>query len=177
MRPSSDRVRESLFARLGALEGVSVLDLFAGTGSLGIEALSRGAARTVFVERAGPSIACLQKNLESLGLGESARVLRSDVLGAVRRLERAGERFSLVLMDPPYGATAAGQVLLELSQSEILRPAGVLVVEASRRHPPGSIEGLALVDERTYGDTLVVRYEAPANGASGDPDQGGNDAT
>ena len=160
VRPSSDRVRESLFARLGDLEGADVVDLFAGTGALGIEALSRGAASAVFVERASAPLTCLQGNLERLGLGDQARILRSEVSEAIRRLGRAGSRFHLVLMDPPYGPELATEAVREVASCGILAPGGTLVVEASRRHPPGDVEGLRRLDDRLHGDTIVVRFEA-----------------
>jgi 16S rRNA (guanine(966)-N(2))-methyltransferase RsmD len=135
-----------------------VLDLFSGTGALGIEALSRGAASAAFVERARPALACLEENLAALGLAERTRVVRGDVLPALARLAREGARFELVLMDPPYGAADAAPALLALARAELLAPAGTLVLETSRRHPPDRVPGLALADERLYGDTLVARY-------------------
>ena len=158
VRPTSDRVRESVFGRLPDLEGARVLDLFAGTGALGIEALSRGAASAAFVERARPALACLEENLAGLGLAERARVVRGAVLPALARLAREGARFDLVLMDPPYGAPDAAPALHALARTGLLAPAGTLVLETSRRHPPDRVPGLALADERLYGDTLVARY-------------------
>ena len=103
LRPTSDRVREALFARLGALPGVRVLDLYAGTGALGIEALSRGARSAVFVEREGRTRAVLRGNLGDLGVDAVARVVAGDAPRAVAALGRNGARFDLVLIDPPYG--------------------------------------------------------------------------
>ena len=177
VRPTSDRVRESLFARLEPLDGVTVLDLFAGTGALGIEALSRGAASAVFVERAGPSLRCLERNLEVLGLGDRARVLRSEVHRAIRRLARSGPGFSLVLMDPPYEAADAVEVMREVRRCGILAPGGVLVLETSRRHPPGRVPGLVPLDERLHGDTLIVRYQARQAGGPPGAGRGGSDET
>ena len=102
-RPTSDRVREALFARLGDLRGTTVLDLYAGSGVLGVEAASRGAGCIVFVERAAGCLATLRANLRAVGLDDSCRVLRADVPDAVRRLGRLGARFDLVLLDPPSG--------------------------------------------------------------------------
>ncbi|RIK91634.1 MAG: 16S rRNA (guanine(966)-N(2))-methyltransferase RsmD [Proteobacteria bacterium] len=160
VRPTADRVRESVFARLGDFEGASVLDLFAGSGALGIEALSRGAASAVFVERAGAVAAVLRSNLDSLDLANRSRVLRADAPGAVRRLAQEGLRFDLVLLDPPYAEPdAAERTLRALATSGILARHATLVVEASRRAPPAAVEGLVAVDERRYGDTLVIRLE------------------
>lgn len=177
VRPTADRVRESLFARLPGLEAARVLDLYAGTGALGIEALSRGAASAVFVERARPALACLEANLEALGLAERSRVLRGDVRAALERLRREGARFDLVLMDPPYGAADVAAALHVLGASDLLADVGTLVLETSRRHPPGRVPGLALVDERQYGDTLVARYApqgpSPGGGEGGAAVRGG----
>ena len=174
VRPTSDRVRESVFARLPALAGARVLDLYAGTGALGIEALSRGAARVVFAERARPALACLEENLASLGLAERARVLRGDVRAALARLHREGARFDLVLMDPPYGAEDAPHALRDLGRTGLLADGGTLVLETSRRHPPERVPGLAVADERRYGDTLVVRFvpEGTAAGEAGSREAG-----
>lgn len=170
-RPTADRVRESLFARLGDVEGAAVLDLFAGTGALGIEALSRGAARAVFVERARPALAALEENLAELSLGESARVLRADVRAALGRLSRERERFGLVFLDPPYGAGDGAEALREVARLGLLAPAGTLVLETSWRHPPGDVPGLARAWERRFGETLVlcyVREPGPAGGRKED---------
>jgi 16S rRNA (guanine(966)-N(2))-methyltransferase RsmD len=166
VRPTADRVRESLFARLGALDDALVLDLYAGSGALGIEALSRGAAGAVFVDRSAACIATLRRNLEALGLADRAHVHREDAAGAVRRLAAAGRRFHLVLADPPYASDEASRVLDAVAGAGVLAPGGAVVIEVSRRHAPGPRPGLRLVDERRYGDTLVVRYEEGRAGAT-----------
>jgi len=103
-RPTSDRVREALFSMLGELEGTVVLDLFAGTGALGIEALSRGAERVVFVERDTAALKALRENLGQLGLASGeAEVRPGDALAALRAARRGGETYDLVFVDPPYG--------------------------------------------------------------------------
>lgn len=158
MRPTSDRVREAVFARLEDLAGARVLDLYAGTGALGIEALSRGAASAVFVERAPAALAVLRANLAALGLEGVSRVLGMDVRAALRRLAREGQRHDLVLADPPYAAGEVEAVLRGVAEAGILSPGATLVIETSRRHPPGAVPGLARLDERRYGDTLVVRF-------------------
>jgi len=101
VRPTSDRVREALFGKLGDLDGFRVLDLFAGTGALAIEALSRGAEAAVLVERAASSLDVIRANLDVLGLAGRAQVIRGDVAKIVRRLAGA-EVFDRVLLDPPY---------------------------------------------------------------------------
>lgn len=163
VRPTADRVRESLFARLGDLEGARVLDLFAGSGALGIEALSRGAESLVSVERSRSARAVLQANLEALELTDCARLMAGDAITAVGRLARAGERFHLVLLDPPYAADAAGPVLEAIVKVELLAPHGVVVLERSRSHPLPDVTGLVPVDERRYGDTMITQFQLPAN--------------
>jgi 16S rRNA (guanine(966)-N(2))-methyltransferase RsmD len=163
-RPTSDRVRESLFAWLPDLADAAVLDLYAGTGALGIEALSRGARSAVFVERARPALAALGANLADLALSDVTRVLRSDARAALARLARENARYDAIFMDPPYGAADALEVLRAIGESALLAPQGILVFETSRRHPPGDAPGLARAGERSYGDTRVVCYvTAPQN--------------
>ena len=158
VRPTADRVRESLFARLDGLAGCRVLDLFAGSGSLGIESLSRGAAEAVFVDRASGCAARIRSNLEALGLAGQARVLRSPVRTALPRLAGQGRLFDLVLLDPPYASDEASRVLPLLANPALLAHDAMLVLETDRRHDPGPAEGLRRIDERRYGDTLIVRY-------------------
>ena len=168
-------MREALFARLGDLEGAQVLDLYAGSGALGIEALSRGAASAVFVERAGPVVAVLRANLRSLGLDPAAEVERGDVAAAVRRLARARRRFDLALLDPPYlEPLEALRALRALATSGILAPGALVVAETSRRPALPPIDGLELIDERRYGDTVIHRLTPrpaagpPATGGAGE---------
>jgi 16S rRNA (guanine(966)-N(2))-methyltransferase RsmD len=160
VRPSSDRLRESLFAVLGDLTGNAVLDLYAGTGALGIEALSRGACEVIFVERAPRSLAVLNENLEALALEPRCRVLREDAPRAVRRLGREGRRFGLVLLDPPYGSGEDERALEAIVAAGVLTPQGVVVVERSRRHLLSPVAGLECIDQRRYGDTVVDRFSA-----------------
>lgn len=159
VRPTSDRVREALFSALGDLGGVRALDLYAGSGALGIEALSRGAASAVFVERAGGALRVLESNLDGLGLlgAPSVRVLRQDAVKALAALGRAGERFDLVFLDPPYAADALERALEALVSEKVLDPGAEVVVETSRRHALGPVVGLVSHAERRYGDTQIIR--------------------
>jgi len=159
VRPTADRVRESLFAHLahhGGLEGRRVLDAFAGSGALGIEALSRGAREAVFVERAAPVAALLRGNLEGLGLEAVSRVVRADARSAFRRLHAAGERFDLVLLDPPYGLAELAEALAEAAP--LLAEGGALWLESARRDPLPSPAGLAILDARPYGETQLTHW-------------------
>ncbi len=166
-------MREALFARLRDLDGACVLDLYAGTGALGIEALSRGAERAVFVDRSHASLAVLRRNLHALELDECARVVRGDARGALRRLAGEGWRFDLVLVDPPYEDRALTGPLAQLVSGQLLAPGATVVVERSRRHPLPAIDGLVSHEVRRYGDTelewLGAGLPAPA-------DQGGSEA-
>lgn len=148
-----------MFATLGSLDGARVLDLYAGSGALGIEALSRGAAHAVFVERAAASLESLRRNLAQLELGNHSRVLRADVRSAIRRMAVRGERYDLVLMDPPYASGEAEKTMVALVESGLLAVGGVLVLEASRRHLPGPVPGLERLDARRYGDTVLLRFQ------------------
>jgi 16S rRNA (guanine966-N2)-methyltransferase len=163
VRPTADRVRESLFTRLGDLDGARVLDLFAGSGALGIEALSRGAESLVCVERSRSVRDVLQANLDALELTDCSRVIAGDAIAAVGRLARAGDRFDLVLLDPPYAADAAGPVLAAIAKAELLAPHGVVVLERSRSHSLPDVTGLEPVDERRYGDTMITQFQLPAS--------------
>lgn len=163
-RPTSDRVRESLFAVLGDVTGARVLDLYAGSGALAIEALSRGAARAVLVEAARPALAIIAKNVAALGVGAEARVVARKVGQALAALQ-ADAPFDLVLVDPPYADVPSGVLGRELAP--LLRAPGLLaegarvVVEHAARDAAPELEGLAIVDERRWGDTRVTIY-APA---------------
>jgi 16S rRNA (guanine966-N2)-methyltransferase len=154
-RPTSDRVREAVFAMLDTVRDERVLDLFAGTGALGIEALSRGARRAVFVERDGRALAALSANLESLGLDESeAELRRGEALGALRSARASEETYDLVLIDPPYRRAGELGGELSLALEPLLQPLARVVVESDRRAPlelPWEIE-----KERRYGDTTIT---------------------
>ncbi|MBW2715953.1 MAG: 16S rRNA (guanine(966)-N(2))-methyltransferase RsmD [Deltaproteobacteria bacterium] len=160
VRPTSDRVREAVFGRLGNLEGARVLDLYAGSGALGIEAISRGAADATFVEREAQTVAVLLENLAALGIDSSASVASGDVPSVLRRLGQANERFDLVLIDPPYASDEPTRAFEALVGAAVLAPGAMLVLERDKRHPSPRVEGLAALDERRYGDTIVARFIA-----------------
>lgn len=171
-RPTSDRVRESLFTRLGDLEGTTVLDLYAGTGVLGAEAVSRGAERAVFVEREARCVAVLEQNLKRLGLEQRTQVMPTDVVRALRQLGTRRERFDLVLLDPPYASEEVPRALQALCDSGVLLPGATVVVEHHRRHPVPDQQGLRPCDTREYGDTAITRLSALERAE----DQGGSRA-
>jgi 16S rRNA (guanine966-N2)-methyltransferase len=151
-RPTSDRVREALFSVLGArVDGARVLDLFAGSGALGIEALSRGAAEATFVDSAPASIRAVRANLDALGA--AAEVRRADARRFLGAASAAARQYDLVFLDPPY--RLAGRLGSELTAAlpAVLAPGAAVVAESDRRVP---LElGLPILDERRYGDTLI----------------------
>lgn len=154
-RPTSDRVREALFAMLGEVGGASVLDLFAGTGALGIEALSRGAARSVFVERDAAALRVLRANLAALAIVPAlAEVRRADALGALQSARAAEETYDLVFIDPPYVQAHDWGPRLSAILPTLLRPAARVVVESHRRSPL-ELE-LEVLQQRRYGDTSIT---------------------
>jgi 16S rRNA (guanine966-N2)-methyltransferase len=158
-RPTADRVREALFATLGPLDGAVVLDLFAGSGALGIEALSRGAARAVFVERDSHAAEVTRANVAALGLSaHEATVLRMPARRALQDARTRGDTYDLVLLDPPYGSAA--ELGPELSQGlGPLLAAGARVVTESDRRAPLELS-LPAVHERRYGDTVIRIHTA-----------------
>jgi len=159
-RPTGDRVREALFSILGPPpDGAVVLDLFAGAGTLGIEALSRGAERAVFADRARAAARVLRRNLDELGLAGRAEVHVGDATRFAQRLAGEGRSFSWIFLDPPYAAGLADAALAAIAAGRLLAPEGTLVVEHDRRAPPQAEHGLLLkADCRRYGDTELTFY-------------------
>jgi 16S rRNA (guanine966-N2)-methyltransferase len=159
-RPTSDRVREALFAILGEVGGERVLDLFAGTGALGIEALSRGAERAVFVERNAAAARVLRGNLAALGIDEHlAEVRRTGVAAALRSARDAQETYDLIFIDPPYAMAHDLGGELAAALPPVLGPTARIVVESDRRAP---LElGLEVELQRRYGDTLITIHRHP----------------
>jgi len=154
-RPTWDKVREAVFALLGDVAGARVLDLFAGTGALGIEALSRGAAGAVFVERNRGAARVLSENLSSLGIDPGqAQVRRGDVLDVLRRARYSEETYDLVFIDPPYRQARDWGPELSECLIPLLRPRARVVVESDGRAPLRLGVGIEL--ERRYGDTMIT---------------------
>jgi 16S rRNA (guanine966-N2)-methyltransferase len=159
-RPTAAKVREAIFNILGPPPDGAVLDLYAGTGSLGLEALSRGAASAVFVERDHAPLSALRRNIKELGFEGRADVVCADVCTGLRRLVAGGApgRFSWVFLDPPYVKETEG-VLTELAGSGLLSACAVVVLEHDRRNrPPEHVGALFLTDRRQYGDTELSFY-------------------
>lgn len=168
VRPTSDRVREALFSSLGsAVDGARVLDLFAGSGALGLEALSRGAASAVFVDSARRAREALARNLSATGFEPLARVIAGDALGALERLAREGARFELVFVDPPYAADLGPRALERLGSLGLLAPGARVVAEHRTGGGPQAIAGLRIIAVKRYGGTSLTLMEAPAGPGSG----------
>ena len=165
IRPTSDRLREALFDILahrygGLLEGARVVDLFAGSGALGFEALSRGAEFALFVDSGAEARALLRGNVEALALGGVTRIWRADAtkLGHAP----AGPPFDLAFLDPPYGQGLAAPALASLMAGGWLGADALAVVEESAKAEIAAPEGLSLADERTYGDTKLAFFASEA---------------
>jgi 16S rRNA (guanine966-N2)-methyltransferase len=160
LRPTSAKVREAIFNILGpvVLEA-KVLDLFAGTGALGLEALSRGAHAAVFVEEHPASLAVLRRNVENLGLTDRVEVLPLPVKAGLKKLASRQATFDLVFLDPPYGGGLAAASLRDLAMAHIFSPSAWVVAEHSRREAlPETVAALHHTESRRYGDTQVAFY-------------------
>jgi 16S rRNA (guanine966-N2)-methyltransferase len=157
VRPTSDRVKESIFNILGEeVKGKVVLDLFAGTGNLGIEALSRGAAKVVFVEEGRQAFRLIGRNLLETGMTARSEVLLKEVTRAIGILAKRNEFFDLILMDPPYREGWIKKTLDRLTRTPIYHEGSVLVIEHDRREPlPEGVKGWEVFKQRRLGDTIV----------------------
>jgi 16S rRNA (guanine966-N2)-methyltransferase len=161
LRPTSDRLRETLFNILGpTVEDSLFVDLYAGTGAVGIEALSRGARTAIFVERHAPAAALIRRNLESLGISDEAEILGVDVLRGLERLEARHVHAQFVFLDPPYAAAEEYESVLEfLGESSMVAPDGRVIVEHLRKRAlPERIGELELARVVEQGDAALSFY-------------------
>lgn len=159
-RPTPDRVREALFSILyDSVDDAHVLDIFAGTGALSFEALSRGAKRAVLIESDSATALLVRKNAQSLGFGEETEVLAMSADKAIATLAQRKERFDLVFLDPPYDAGLLEPTLTKLTQAGILSPEALIVAEhRSSSAPPKSPSSFAMKDTRRYGEVALAFY-------------------
>lgn len=157
IRPTSDRLRESIFNILSyrVLEAM-VLDLFAGTGALGIEALSRGAESAVFVDNNQGALSVIKRNIKSCSFDKQAHIIKWDIKKNLNCLKSEGTAFNLVFMDPPYNQGMVKPALFNLEQTRSLEKGARIVVEHSPLEPiPGPVFMFEIADQRKYGQTLV----------------------
>lgn len=160
IRPTAGRVRESLFNILtDDLRQAAVLDLYAGTGAMGIEALSRGAARGVFIDNGLDALAAIEKNLRMCNLAARARVVNCDATGDLGDLDRQGSGFDIVFIDPPYRQALIAKTLQTIGQSNILNVNATVIAEHSKHEQVTesicAANGFALTRQRKYGKSLV----------------------
>ena len=157
IRPTADRVKESLFGILHQLEGSSFLDLFAGSGNVGLEALSRGARSAVLVEKDPRLAAAIRSNLRLLGMDSRAEVINTDVERGIRGLAKRAERFDLLFADPPYDEGFVPEIMKWLERGNLLDKNGIVVLQHSVREAlEGSCpQALVIADQRRYGDTML----------------------
>lgn len=160
-RPTADRIKESVFNILGShVQSTMVLDLFAGTGALGIEALSRGADHAVFIDQAKAALTAIRTNIRNLGIGDQTRVFQWNIAKGLKCLSSMPQAFDLVFMDPPYGSNAVVPALTALVACDVLAPSVQIVIEHSIREPLAiSTLPLSVTDQRRFGKSLVSFVE------------------
>jgi len=161
VRPTPNRVKEALFNILPHdLSGIKLLDLFAGTGNVSIEAISRGAAKAILIDSSEKSGKVIGENLRNLGFTDRAHVRIAPVSRALRSLARQGESFDMIFLDPPYEHNLINACLEAIARSNLLRASGTLVIEHSAREQPEvEYDSLILKDQRKYGDTWLSFFK------------------
>jgi len=160
VRPTQDRVREAIFNILGDVTGKSVLDLYAGSGAFGLEAISRGAGHATFVDNNSRCITAIEENVGALAMPESKyNILRASVSVALPRFDKDGERFDLIFLDPPYHKDLAKNCLISIDYYDILSEFGLVIVEHFKKdNLETELNTLEKITERKYGDTSVTVY-------------------
>ena len=156
-RPTADRVREAIFSMIGDCAGDRVLDLFAGSGAMGIEALSRGAASATFVDSDPRAVACVRANLATVGLASVARVLARDWRAGLAAESARGSAYDLCLIDPPYSLLAGISGSLARALAPVLAESATVVIEGPATGPVPTLDGIRVTErsDRTYGSTRV----------------------
>ena len=156
-RPTTDRIKETLFNIIAfELQGCHFLDLFAGSGAIGIEALSRGAQRAVFVDDAADAAAMIEKNLHHTKLHDRADILRLNVIDALKQLAEKGESFDIIFMDPPYGQMLAASVLQALLQYNVLQKDGFVIMEHASDSAFCGVGGFQIIKKKVYKTTTMT---------------------
>jgi 16S rRNA (guanine966-N2)-methyltransferase len=161
VRPTSDRLRETLFNILAPkISGSSFLDICAGSGAVGLEALSRGAASVTFIDRSRTACAVIDANLNALGIKRNVTTLNRDAVSALKRLEQEPARFDVLFFDPPYASEIYGQVMKQLSMGELLSPDAVVIIEHRAKTPPQpEYDKLRLFRTVKQGESALAFYE------------------
>lgn len=176
IRPTQDLIRKSVFDFLGQdLAGLSFLDLFAGSGAIGLEALSRGAKRVVFVEKdprcadvINENLTILNKN-QAIDPGQSSFVINSDTFPTIKQMNKKGEKFDIIFVDPPYYADLAKKTLKTLLAYDIVQPNNLIIVQREKRETLPDPEGrFLLVRERKYGGSILTIIRSVPGGANSD---------
>ncbi len=157
IRPTSDGIKESLFNILPEVSEKSFLDLFAGTGNVGIEALSRGASKVVFIEKNASMVNSIKRNLEEFGFSGKYEILATEASKGIRQLQKRGERFDYLFADPPYEKGCIREIFQCIREGEMISSDGFVVIQHSiRENMEGTQTGIfVLTDQRKYGDTLL----------------------
>jgi 16S rRNA (guanine966-N2)-methyltransferase len=169
-RPTADQVRTALLDTLmPRLPDAHVLDLFAGAGGVGLEALSRGAAHVTFVERDARAVQALRANVATLGVAGATRIVRDDVRRAVTTLRRDGAGFDVVFLDPPYDTDDVAATLDALGDAALLNERGVVVVQHLTKRPPAAAGALVAVRMRRFGETTLTFFRRGAPEVDVDP--------
>lgn len=168
-RPTSDKVKGSLFNILAPdIQGTTVLDLFSGTGALGIEALSRGAKRAVFIDNNPKCIEIIKENIKYTGFTEMSTIMPSDSTAAINKLSLNGGKFDIILIDPPYDSGIFIQVLKQLSKGDIIHCNSIIAVESDIKNGlPDLVDSLAVIKKRCYGGTMLTFYMKNRNNTEG----------
>jgi len=175
-RPTTDKVKEAIFSMIGPyFDGGAALDLFAGTGGLGIEALSRGADRAVFIDADRQAVAVIRRNAEAARMAERSEIYCNTAERALRTLAKRGAVFRYVFLDPPYRMKSAGELMAEMEERGLLEDGAIVVVEHEADHRyPETVGGLTLRKRATYGETAVsiYHYTRAADAAEEESDEG-----
>ncbi|MGH2331028.1 16S rRNA (guanine(966)-N(2))-methyltransferase RsmD [Thermoanaerobacter mathranii] len=161
VRPTADRVKESLFNILmNKIEGSVFLDLFAGTGNIGIEALSRGAQFCYFVDKSLKSVKCIRENVAELNLIPFAKILHRDVLKVIEILDQSNTKFDIIFLDPPYYQNLAEKTLIKLGKAKLLKRGGIIIAEHHKNDKVKETYGnLVKIRENKYGETILSFYK------------------
>lgn len=169
MRPTQDKVREAIFNILGDVSEKTVLELFAGSGAFGIEAISRGAKSATFVDNNFRCIQTIRSNLEMLDVDRSKyNIIKADALMAPSRLAADGKKFDIVFLDPPYYKDIAKKCLIKIDYYDILSPVALVLAEHFKKDAlDAQLKGLLFVDERRYGDTLITIFKSTLKSGPG----------